>query len=75
MMNEKLNLVMARVFNLPVDQVSSQMSMENVGSWDSLAHVKLIYELEKEFAITLQPAEAISLLSYTDIESLLSKKI
>ncbi len=74
-MQEKLNQVMARVFEVPVDQVNSQMSMENVGSWDSLAHVKLFYELEKEFAITLQPGEAISLLSYQDIESLLLKKV
>ena len=48
--------------------------MENVPTWDSLAHVNLIYELEETFGVTFQPHEAINLINYASIQELLKKK-
>lgn len=73
-MEEKLNKLLARIFNIPVESINSNLSMENVPTWDSLAHVNLIYELEETFGVTFQPHEAINLINYASIQELLKKK-
>ncbi len=50
-----------------VDKVDESMSINNVTGWDSMAHVGLILSLQKEFKVSISPADAINLTSVKDI--------
>jgi acyl carrier protein len=50
-----------------IERLTEDLSIENVRGWDSMAHVGLILALQKEFKVTITPADAISLTSVKDI--------
>jgi acyl carrier protein len=56
-----------------VDKIDVSMSIDNVSGWDSMAHVGLILALQKEFAISIPPADAIELTSVETIIKYLNK--
>lgn len=64
-MEEKLKEIFQRCFG--VEKLDDSMSIENVKGWDSMAHVGLIMELQKEFGVTISPVQAVEL---TDIASI-----
>jgi acyl carrier protein len=43
------------------------MSIDNVEGWDSMAHVGLILALQKEFGVSISPADAIELTTVKEI--------
>ena len=47
--NEKLNLVMSAVFEIPIESINQKSSPETIESWDSLKHMNLIVAIEEEF--------------------------
>jgi len=51
-----------------IDRLEDSMSIDNVSGWDSMAHVGLILALQKEFGVSISPADAIDL---TDIKGIL----
>jgi acyl carrier protein len=51
-----------------IDHLEDSMSIDNVSGWDSMAHVGLILALQKEFGVSISPADAIEL---TDIKGIL----
>lgn len=51
------------------------ISMFTIDLWDSLAHLKLINDLEKKFKIKISPIEASKIISEKKIVSLINKKI
>jgi acyl carrier protein len=64
-MYKRLEKIFHQAFG--VDKVDDSMSIYNVDGWDSMAHVGLILALQKEFKVTITPADAISLTSVKDI--------
>lgn len=50
-----------------IERFSEDLSIENVKGWDSMAHVGLILALQKEFKVSIAPADAIALTSVKDI--------
>jgi acyl carrier protein len=58
-----------KIFNIAfgIDKIDNSMSIDNVDGWDSMAHVALIMELQKEFGISISPAEAVELTSVEKI--------
>ena len=50
-----------------IEQFTEDLSIENVTGWDSMAHVGLILALQKEFKVTISPADAIALTSVKNI--------
>ena len=50
-----------------IERFSEDLSIENVSGWDSMAHVGLILALQKEFKMTVAPADAIDLTSVKNI--------
>lgn len=47
----KLNQVFIRVFNDPQLMIQEYMTANDINQWDSLTHMILISEIEKEFGI------------------------
>ena len=73
-MNDKLKNLMAEVFDLKVSQIDLNLTKEDVTSWDSLTQMDLVTSIEKEFDITLEMMEIISMDSMKAIMDILESK-
>jgi acyl carrier protein len=67
--------VLARVFGLPEDRVGRDFSVETVPQWDSMKHVTLVLELEKEFGVRFGEEEIVEMLSLEVIRSRVEGKV
>lgn len=73
-MNQRLSAVLANVFGLRVDQITPQLTKNDVGSWDSLKQMDLVLSLEREFCITLEIADIIQMDCVENIIQVLTRK-
>jgi acyl carrier protein len=62
---DRLESIFRQSFDM--EQFSEDLSIENVKGWDSMAHVGLILSLQKEFNVSISPADAIDLTSVKNI--------
>ena len=63
-MESRLNNIMAKVFNVPVDAIKSDSTPYTIVNWDSLTHVDLVLALQKEFEIRFSDDEIPTLVNY-----------
>jgi len=71
-LQQRLTQVFKTVFGLdPIDDTVSVVTLE---AWDSMAHITLIMELEKEFDAAFSLDEAIEMTSVPDIVAMLESK-
>lgn len=61
-------------FNLPADTSREDITQEGIASWDSLAMVQLIADLQGTFEIEFELDEIESLRSYEEIRTALARK-
>jgi acyl carrier protein len=61
-------------FNLPSDTRPEEITQQSVASWDSLAMVQLIADLQGTFRVEFDLNEINALRSYDEIHQTLSKK-
>jgi acyl carrier protein len=57
-----------------IGKFTEDLSIDNVPGWDSMAHVGLILALQKEFAVSILPADAIELTSVKNIIQYLTNR-
>jgi acyl carrier protein len=74
-MEEQVKQVMADILDLDPGSIDESTSQDNTSTWDSLSQINLMVALEQEFGITFDPAEAESMLSFTDILEILDRKL
>jgi acyl carrier protein len=72
MIADRLEAIFRQSFE--IEQFTEDLSIENVAGWDSMAHVGLILELQKEFKISISPADAINLTSVKEIVRYLTNR-
>jgi acyl carrier protein len=70
-MHDRIREVLARTWEVPVEDIPPDASPENLKGWDSLRHLELMLELELEFAVRMSAEEIPDLLSIDAIESVL----
>jgi len=63
--HDKLETIFQNAFG--IEQLTDDLSIDTVEGWDSMAHVALIMTLQKEFDVSIAPADAIEL---TDVHSI-----
>ncbi len=63
-MKDKLLTIFKTVFES--DSITEEVSQENYPNWDSLKHLGLIVEIEKEFSISLEPEDIVKIKSFND---------
>lgn len=68
-LHDKLETIFKDAFG--VEQLTDDMSIDTVDGWDSMAHVALIMALQKEFDITITPADAIELTDVAAVKNFL----
>ena len=71
---EKYNDVFERVFLVDENQLGENFVFGKVKEWDSVAHMKLISELEEEFDIMFDTDDILHYGSYANGIRILSKK-
>ena len=72
--NEKLRNICAKIFNITKDEVSPDISKSSTPEWDSLNHLMLLTEIEKELKIKFTASETVKIKSISDIEAILKGK-
>ncbi len=63
--------VMARVFGVDESALRDDTTPETLPQWDSLAHMLLIVELEREFSVAVAPVDAMELRSVSAVKDYL----
>jgi len=71
MIAERVEAIFRQSFE--IEKFTEDLSIDNIPGWDSMAHVGLILALQKEFGVTIAPAEAIELTNVKNIIQFLSK--
>jgi acyl carrier protein len=66
--------IIADVFGVPPSKIDEASSQDSIEGWDSLSHIHLVVALEAEFAVTLEPDEAITMTSVAEIHRVLVDK-
>jgi acyl carrier protein len=72
--NDRLTRLLLDFFNLPPDTQPRDIKQNAVASWDSLAMVQLIADLQGTFSIEFDLEEIDALRSYDEIRYALSRK-
>lgn len=72
MIKDRLETIFRQSFE--IEKFTEDLSIDNVPGWDSMAHVGLILALQKEFGLSIPPAEAIELTSVEGIIKYLMAK-
>ena len=69
----KPEIVVARVFGVPVDSVHDGVSNTSLAEWDSVAHMELILELEAAYGVSVSPQDALDMTDVGAIKRVLSR--
>jgi acyl carrier protein len=72
MIKDRLEKIFRQSFD--IGKFTEDLSIDSVPGWDSMAHVGLILALQKEFAISIPPVNAIDLTSVENIIKYLKEK-
>jgi acyl carrier protein len=64
----------SRIFDVPASDVDIKSNQDNIKGWDSLATIKLITELEKEFSIQFDIMEIVEVTSIEKVVDILKNK-
>ena len=67
-MTSEVYEIIARVFSIPVSQVTDESGPENVESWDSFNGLVLVDELESHFNVKFTISEIIDVKNVADIK-------
>ena len=72
MIKDRLEAIFKQSFE--IEKFTEDLSIDNVPGWDSMAHVGLILALQKEFKVSIPPADAIELTSVKNIIQYLANR-
>ena len=71
----KIYQLMSNVFEIPVEEISEESSLDSIESWDSIRHLNLILAIEEEFGITIPDEEVGNLVNYKLIELTINEQL
>jgi acyl carrier protein len=70
-LNARLKRLIADLFKCDIADLSDQTGPGDVPGWDSLGHVTLMVEIQKQFGTHVPVEDAIEVESIADLESIL----
>lgn len=73
-MKQKIETLMADLFNLKNENITDSLTMANTDGWDSLKHMELIVSIEQTFGIELTFEEIVAMQTLKDIKKILKEK-
>ena len=74
-MNEKkLFEIIAKVFNISIDEINYESNPENIKNWDSFTGYVLLDEIETNFDVKFTMDESLEIKKVDDFKNILKKK-
>ena len=73
-MKNKIDKIVSKVFEMPIEAINQSTSPKNVEQWDSLGQLALISAIEQKFKITLEINEMFAIMDVGDIYQILDKR-
>ena len=74
-MEDQLKKIMADLFDINLNDINEDTTMENIEAWDSLKHMELILAIEENFRIPqLNMDEIVEMISFDRIIKALQVK-
>ena len=73
-MNEKVELLVAEVLQIPAASITDDLAMKDLDAWDSLKHMELIVSLEETFGLQLTFDDIVAMQSIQEIKRVLSER-
>ena len=68
MIENDVNVIIAKVFSIPESEVNDQSGPENIESWDSFNGLVLVDELENHFKVKFTISEITDVKNVADIK-------
>lgn len=65
--------IIAKVFNIEPEEVSDFSSQNTIEEWDSMGHLTLILELEKQFKVSIAIADAVEMVNVAEVKDILRR--
>ena len=73
MLDDHLIEIISDVFGVPRDEITAATGPETLVDWDSVAHLKLILQIEEEFGVRFPAGNIPKLLSAGQIQDALNR--
>ena len=74
-MEEQLKVTFANALDIESDEVNDSTSPDTMPDWDSLAHLNMIANLEKNFNIQFTMEEVIEMNTFSKIKQVVSRHV
>ena len=74
MTENKLFEIVARVFNVPINEINYESNPENIENWDSFTGYVLLDEIETNFNVKFTMDESLEVEKIDDFKNILKKK-
>ena len=71
-LEDRLIQILTTVLRVPKDRIGVDASMENTEEWTSLLQLSVLLAVEQEFAVDIEPDQAVDLVSVESLSSFLS---
>jgi acyl carrier protein len=72
--NEKVELLVAEVLQIPAASITDDLAMKDLDAWDSLKHMELIVSLEETFGLQLTFDDIVAMQCIREIKRVLSER-
>ena len=73
--DDRLTEIVALVLLLEPEEVNDELRRGDIESWDSMAHLVLISEVENLFGITFEDEEIVEIYTVSDLREFLKKRL
>jgi len=73
-LNNRLEKIIREVFDIEAGTIDENWTSDDIPDWDSVGHLNLIMEVEKEFNIKIEIEEMFEVEKLKDIVKILGKK-
>ena len=70
----KVENLLSEVLQIPSSEITDDLTMKAVDSWDSLKHMELIVSLEQSFEIQLSFDDIVAMQSVSEIKRVLRER-
>ena len=68
-----LHALLADIFSISEQEISDDLQLQSISSWDSMTHISLISGLEKKYEFQMTGDEIADIKTVQDIKEILQK--
>jgi acyl carrier protein len=72
-MTAKLMEILEKIFQIPSENITDEVSQDSLEAWDSMTHLILVTELEELYNIQIAEDDILSMKTVADIKNVLIK--